>query len=80
MSSGCATSDGGVAAGERGHGAFGEVAAVSGLPFVVGFDQYGAGEPEQGVGVREDAYLELPVSASNALTRSSTFRVLTPCR
>jgi hypothetical protein len=33
----------------------GEVAAVACLPFVVGFDQDGAGEPEEGVGVGEEA-------------------------
>jgi hypothetical protein len=30
--------------GELGHGSFGEVAAVAGLPFVVGFDEDRAGE------------------------------------
>ena len=32
----------------------GEVAAVAGLPFVVGFDEDCAGEAEQSVGVGED--------------------------
>jgi hypothetical protein len=41
--------------GEQAHGAFGQVAALAGLPFVVGFDQDRAGEAEQGVGVGEDA-------------------------
>jgi hypothetical protein len=34
--------------------AFGELAAVAGLPFVVCFDQHGSGEAEQGLGVGED--------------------------
>jgi hypothetical protein len=34
--------------------AFGEVAAVGDLPFVVGLNQHGAGEAQQGVGVEED--------------------------
>jgi len=40
--------------GEQGHGGFAEVAAVAGLPFVVGFDENGAGQTEEGVGVGED--------------------------
>ena len=37
------------------HGVLGQVAAVGDGPFVVGLDQDGAGEPEQGFGVGEDA-------------------------
>jgi hypothetical protein len=40
---------------EQGHGAFGEVAAVADLPLVVGFDEHGAGEAEQGGWVGKDA-------------------------
>ena len=40
---------------EQGHGGLGEVAPVGDLPFVVGFDQDGAGEAEQRGGVGEDA-------------------------
>lgn len=41
--------------GKEGHGGFGEVAAVGGLPSVVGFDQDRAGQPQQRFGVGEDA-------------------------
>jgi hypothetical protein len=41
--------------GEQGHGGFGEVAAVAGLPLVVGFDEHGAGQAQQRVGVGEHA-------------------------
>jgi len=40
---------------EHRHGAFGQVAAVADLPFVVGFDEDGAGQAEQGGGVGEDS-------------------------
>jgi hypothetical protein len=40
---------------EQGHGGFGEVAAIADLPFIVRLDQDGAGQPEQGFGVGEDA-------------------------
>jgi len=39
---------------EVGHGAFGEVAAVEGLPFVVEFGQDRGGEAVEGGGVGED--------------------------
>jgi hypothetical protein len=37
--------------GEQGHGSFGQVAALAGLPFVVCLDGHGAGQAEQGLGV-----------------------------
>jgi hypothetical protein len=40
---------------QQAHGAFGEVAAVGDLPFVVRLDQHRAGQPQQGLGIREDA-------------------------
>ena len=50
--SGCATSCSGcVGRVGQGNGAFGEVAPVRDLPFVVGLDQHGAGQAEQGLGV-----------------------------
>jgi hypothetical protein len=39
---------------ELGRGAFGQVAAVADLPFVVGFDQDGAGQAQQRGQVGED--------------------------
>jgi len=42
-----------VVGGEDSHGGFAEVAAVGGLPFVVGFDQHGSRHPPQRVGVGE---------------------------
>ena len=54
MSSGLATSSE-LVLGEQSHGGLGEVAPVGGdWPFVVGLDQHGAGEAEQGFGVGED--------------------------
>jgi hypothetical protein len=40
---------------DLGHGAFGEVAAVGDLPFVVGVDEDGADESDDGGFVGEDA-------------------------
>jgi hypothetical protein len=39
--------------GEQGHGAFGEVAPVADLPFVVGFDQHRSGQTKERLGVGE---------------------------
>jgi hypothetical protein len=36
---------------DQGHGAFGEVAAVAHLPFVVGLDADRAGQPERAAGL-----------------------------
>jgi hypothetical protein len=41
--------------GEQGHGPFGQVAALAGLPFVAGFDGHRAGQPQQGLGTGEHA-------------------------
>jgi len=40
--------------GEQGHGAFGQVAALAGLPFVMGLDEHRPGQPQQGLWVGED--------------------------
>ena len=52
---GCATSSTELEEAASGLGSFGEVAAVGHLRFVVGLDQDGAGEAEQGWRVGDDA-------------------------
>jgi hypothetical protein len=52
----------------RCHDGFGEVAAVAGLSFVVGFDQDGAGEAERGVGERRPTTPPPSAGATAALT------------
>ena len=55
---------------EQRHGAFGEVAAVAGLPFVVDVGEHGADEADHGGFVGEDAH-DAGAALDSLLSRSS---------